>query len=303
MAESPVAGDNILDERPTRHGSALAVDLRRARAIARRAERAGRAAPSPPTPRAQRIIECAGREPIDCVREWFATERWQPFPFQEEVWRAYLAGESGLIHAATGTGKTYAAWLGPVLEWLANYGPSPPRRPAAPLTVLWITPLRALAADTEDALRAPVEDLGLPWTVESRTGDTPPGIRARQSRRLPSALVTTPESLALLLSRTDAATLFQHLELVVVDEWHELMASKRGVQTELGLARLRRWRPTLRTWGLSATLGNLDTARDTLLGVTPDGAAHGGRIIRGLVPKALDVDSLIPETIERFPWS
>ncbi len=238
------------------------------------------------------------------MREWFRTERWDPFPFQEEVWQAYLAGESGLIHAATGTGKTYAAWMGPLLEWLRDYparGRSAPHAP--PLRVLWITPLRALAADTEAALRAPVEDLGLPWTVESRTGDTPAGIRTRQGKRLPTALVTTPESLALLLTRPDTPTLFEHLELVVVDEWHELMSSKRGVQTELALARLRRWRPGLRTWGLSATLGNLATARDTLLGMAPGGVQRSGRIVRGLVPKALQVDSLIPDTMERFPWS
>jgi ATP-dependent Lhr-like helicase len=253
------------------------------------------------------------------VREWFTSEGWQPFPFQEEVWRAYLAGESGLIHAATGTGKTYAAFMGPLLEWLKDYPAgqrSPPRaierggsgaagkrQAAAPLRVLWITPLRALAADTEDALRAPIEDLGLPWTIESRTGDTAPRIRARQRERLPTSLVTTPESLALLLTRPDAASLFENLELVVVDEWHELMASKRGVQTELALARLRRWRPALRIWGLSATLGNLEVARDTLLGIAADGRERRGRIVRGLVPKSLEVDSLIPETIERFPWS
>jgi ATP-dependent Lhr-like helicase len=215
-----------------------------------------------------------------------------------------------LIHAATGTGKTYAAWMGPVLEWLRDYpagkrgrGDTGKFRAAPPLRVLWITPLRALAADTEAALRAPIEDLGLPWTVESRTGDTEPRIRARQSMRLPTALVTTPESLSLLLTWADAPTLFEHLELAVVDEWHELMASKRGVQTELALARLRRWRPELRTWGLSATLGNLDTARDTLLGLSPRGEQRSGQIVRGLVPKGLEVDSLIPETMERFPWS
>lgn len=280
-------------------GGALAVDLRRARAVQKRRKKASQPVESPRSERPSPIIDCAGKEPIDWVREWFASEGWRPFAFQEEVWNAYLAGESGLIHAATGTGKTYAAWMGSVLEWLSNYGaPSLPRRPAAPLAVLWVTPLRALAADTEDALRAPIEDLGLPWTVESRTGDTAPRIRARQSKRLPTALVTTPESLALLLTRADAATLFEHLELVVVDEWHELMASKRGVQTELLLARLRRWRPGLRTWGLSATLGNLGTARDTLLGVE-----RTGRIVRGLVPKALEVDSLIPEKLQRFPWS
>jgi ATP-dependent Lhr-like helicase len=238
------------------------------------------------------------------VREWFGLHGWTPFPFQEEVWRAYLAGESGLVHAATGTGKTYAAWLGPVLEWLRDY-PRAPRRKAAPapLRVLWITPLRALAGDTESALRAPVEDLSLPWTVESRTGDTPARVRSRQRERLPTALVTTPESLTLLLTRDDASALFDHLELVVVDEWHELMASKRGVQTELALARLRRFRPSLRTLGLSATLGNLDVARDTLLGLDSDGRPHPGRSMQGHVPKALEVDALIPETMERFPWS
>ncbi|MDQ3207330.1 MAG: ligase-associated DNA damage response DEXH box helicase [Gemmatimonadota bacterium] len=298
-----------MSDHPRRGGSALAVDLRRARAAKKRAQKSAEAAATPerkpaePSP----TIDCAGRDPLGCVRAWFTSEGWEPFPFQEEVWQAYLAGESGLIHAATGTGKTYAAWMGPVLDWLRDYpegrrgsgAAGQQRRIAAPpLRVLWITPLRALAADTEDALRAPIEDLGLPWTVESRTGDTAPSIRARQSKRLPTALVTTPESLALLLTRADAATLFDHLELVVVDEWHELMASKRGVQVELALARLRRWRPALRTWGLSATLGNLDTAREALLGV-----GAGGRIIRGLVPKALEVDSLIPETVERFPWS
>ncbi|HEU5041116.1 MAG TPA: ligase-associated DNA damage response DEXH box helicase [Gemmatimonadales bacterium] len=238
------------------------------------------------------------------MRDWFREHDWTPFEFQEEVWRAYLAGENVLVHAATGTGKTYAAWLGPILEWLRDYPAPPPRRlTAPPLRVLWITPLRALALDTEDALRAPVEDLGLPWTVQSRTGDTPARIRARQRERLPTALVTTPESLSLLLTRADAASLFDHLELVVVDEWHELMASKRGVQTELALARLRRFRPGLRTFGLSATLGNLDTARDSLLGVDQDGALRPGRIVQGLVPKALEVDALIPATMERFPWS
>ncbi|MEO6055320.1 MAG: ligase-associated DNA damage response DEXH box helicase [Gemmatimonadales bacterium] len=240
-----------------------------------------------------------------CLREWFDLHGWTPFPFQEEVWRAYLAGESGLVHAATGTGKTYAAWLGPVLEWLRDYSSRPPRKADGPppLRVLWITPLRALAGDTEAALRAPVEDFGLPWTVESRTGDTPARVRARQRDRLPTALVTTPESLSLLLTREDAAAVFGHLELVVVDEWHELLASKRGVHTELALARLRRFRPRLRTLGLSATLGNLDVARDALLGLDGTGSPRPGRLMRGLVPKALSVDALIPDTMERFPWS
>lgn len=258
------------------------------------------------------------------IEAWFAEHGWEPFAFQREVWRAYLAGESGLVHAATGTGKTYAAWLGAVAEWLRDYPDAtkaapalplsrapaassartrPRRNSAPPLRVLWITPLRALAADTQHALLAPVEDLGLPWTVETRTGDTKSSIRQRQGERLPTALITTPESLSLLLTRANREEIFRDLECVVVDEWHELMASKRGVQTELCLARLRKLSPGVRTWGLSATLGNLEEARDTLLGLDAEGAARPGKLVRGVVPKALDVDALIPETIERFPWA
>jgi ATP-dependent Lhr-like helicase len=165
-------------------------------------------------------------------------------------------------------GKSYAAWLGPLSEWVlehpdqahwAGMGPEP-------LRVLWVTPLRALANDTANTLRAPVAELGLPWTVELRTGDTSSHVKQRQRTRLPSALVTTPESLSLLLSYPETRQQFRTLRCVVVDEWHELLGAKRGVQTELALARLRAWRPDLRIWGLSATLGNLDQALHVLLG-------------------------------------
>jgi len=231
---------------------------------------------------------------LEPVANWFASRGWKPFRFQREVWEAYKNGESGLIHAATGTGKTYAAWLGPLTEWMEGDGETYP-----PLRVLWITPLRALVADTEQALRAPLRDLGIPWRLESRTGDTRPAVRAKQEKRLPTALITTPESLALLLARADAREQFSNLHLVVVDEWHELMGSKRGVLTELELARLRRWNPNLRTWGLSATLGNLGTAAATLLG----DRAGGARIVRGVIPKKVIIDSLIPPRMDRFPWA
>lgn len=126
---------------------------------------------------------------------WFASKGWKPLAFQRAVWNAYLAGESGLIHAATGTGKTLAAWWGPLLEAMEEE----PGRGPRPFRVLWLTPLRALAADTRAALALPVNDLDLRWTVETRTGDTSSSTRARQGRRLPSALITTPESLSLLL--------------------------------------------------------------------------------------------------------
>lgn len=240
--------------------------------------------------------------PFASVDAWFASRDWTPFAFQREVWDAYARGESGLVHAATGTGKTYAAWLGPLQEVLADRAATPTHG-VEPLRVLWLTPLRALAADTERALADAVAALGVPVTVESRTGDTKASLRARQRDRLPSALVTTPESLTLLLCRPDHASLFASLRCVIVDEWHELLSTKRGAQTELALARLRTIVPTLRTWGLSATLGNLEEARDTLLGRTGEGAPRPGRLVRGLVPKAIEVESLVPDEMDRFPWA
>jgi ATP-dependent helicase Lhr and Lhr-like helicase len=234
------------------------------------------------------------------VDEWFAARGWSPFAFQREVWEAYLNGESGLVHAATGTGKTYAAWLAPLLEWMRE-SPAADRRArgAPPLRVLWLTPLRALAADTAESLAEPLGALGLPWSLETRTGDTRAGVRARQRKKLPTALITTPESLSILLSWENAAELFGDLRLVVVDEWHELMGTKRGVQVELALARLRALKPGIRTWGLSATIGNLDVASETLLG-----RRHSPpRIVRGVESKEVRVDALIPPTVERFPWA
>jgi ATP-dependent Lhr-like helicase len=246
--------------------------------------------------------------------DWFASRGWEPFQFQRDVWAAYLAGESGLIHAATGTGKTIAAWGGVLKEWederaarklrvdAGREGMRVRRDSAPPLRVLWITPLRALAADTKEALRQPLEDMGIPWTLESRTGDTSAAVRARQSRRLPTALITTPESLSLLLTRDDVGEIFSDLRAIVVDEWHELMGSKRGVLVELALARLRAMSgESLRIWGVSATIGNLREAADTLLGVAA--TRREPRIISGVDPKRVVIDALLPPTVERFPWA
>ena len=248
-------------------------------------------------------IPAAGGSGMEFAEAWFESRGWHVFDFQRTVWQAYLNGLSGLIHAPTGTGKTLAAWWGPLLAWHAAGGSAPPRG----LRVLWITPLRALAADSEQSLLAPIRELGLPWTVERRTGDVSSYAKQRQLKRPPHALITTPESLSLLLSQPNAKEYFGQLEAVIVDEWHELLASKRGVQTELCLARLRAWRGNtgseLRTWGLSATLGNLDTAMSVLMGVQADGSPRPGRLVQGLLPKAIVIDSLIPEQMERFPWA
>ncbi|MBA6143430.1 ligase-associated DNA damage response DEXH box helicase [Pseudomonas juntendi] len=228
----------------------------------------------------------------DLANAWFSKRGWKPFAFQRRVWAAVERGESGLLHASTGAGKTYAVWLAALRAFKAQAQ----GRQAAPLQVIWSTPMRALAADTARALQAPLDELGLPWSVGVRSGDTSSAERARQARRLPSVLVTTPESLTLLLTRAQAEADFATLRLIVVDEWHELLGNKRGVQLQLALARLRRWHPGLPTWGLSATLGNLQHARDVLL-------PEGGLLVQGRQDKALQVDTLLPGAIERFPWA
>ena len=232
---------------------------------------------------------------------WFAARGWKAFAFQRAVWKAVAQGRSGLLHATTGAGKTYAVWLGALLAFAAPPKRSGGKRPetASPLTVLWLTPMRALAADTLRALQQALDAVGAemqPWSAGARSGDTGSAERSAQNQRLPTVLVTTPESLSLLLARADAQEVLGTLRMVVVDEWHELLGNKRGVQVQLALARLRRWNDRLCVWGMSATLGNLEEAMRTLLGDEP------GLLVQGELPKKLVVDSLLPGRAERFPW-
>ncbi len=217
---------------------------------------------------------------------WFKARGWKPFAFQRDVWAAMRAGESGLLHATTGSGKTYAVWMGALQR----------TQPGNGLQLLWLTPMRALAADTTRALCLPLPDLLPGWTVGMRTGDTPSAERARQDRRLPTALVTTPESLSLMLTRENAPEVLAGVHTVIVDEWHELIGNKRGVQIQLALARLKRFNPGLVVWGLSATLGNLLGAMHTLVG------HESGRLVQGRVDKQLLIDTLLPAEPGRFSW-
>jgi ATP-dependent Lhr-like helicase len=231
--------------------------------------------------------------PLTPVAQWIAARGWQAFAFQREVWAAVSQGRSGLLHATTGSGKTYAVWLGMLGALLQRH---PPERTAQPLRVLWLTPMRALAADTTRALAEPLHDLAPGWTLGQRTGDTPSAERARQDRRFPTVLVTTPESLSLMLSRDNARDELQGVQYVVCDEWHELIGSKRGVQVQLALARLRQYNPALVVWGLSATLGNLGEAMDVLCG-------PGAQLVQGRVDKALVIDTLIPPDPGKYSWA
>ena len=232
--------------------------------------------------------------------QWFLKRDQQPFTFQLDVWKAMAAGNDGLLHAPTGTGKTLAAWLGALCR--SYTVPTEHEKPG--IRTVWVTPLRALATDTARALEEPLTDLtdavGQCWRVGTRTGDTSAADRRRLRQNWPEALITTPESLSILLSLEDSHEIFADLDTVIVDEWHELLATKRGVQTELALSRLRAIRPNMITWGLSATLSNLDAAVTALVG--PQRNRHA-LLIEAKAPRNLEFSTLIPEPIERFPWA
>jgi ATP-dependent Lhr-like helicase len=239
------------------------------------------------------------------VEAWFRAQGWEPLAFQKQVWAQMARGRSGLLHATTGAGKTLAVGFG---AWQALQASSEMASgDALPLAVLWITPMRALAADSARGLAAALAsvdahlgDAAPRWSLGLRTGDTSGKERAAQARRQPTLLITTPESLSLMLSRFDAREQFGALRCVVVDEWHELLGNKRGVQTQLALARLRRWRSDLLVWGMSATLGNLEEAMRVLLGPRD---ASSGVLVEGKLDKNIAIDTLLPAAPERFPWA
>ncbi len=232
------------------------------------------------------------------IEAWFERQGWSPLPFQRQCWHAYLGGESGLIQVPTGSGKTYAAVMGPIAELLAEAAAAGDQ--ATPgLRLLYLTPLRALSRDLALAIRTPIEAMGWPLRVGIRNGDTASSERARQLRQPPQILITTPESLSLLLAGPKARELFGGLQAVVLDEWHELMGSKRGSQCELCLSWLRGLRPGLRSWAISATIGNLREAAQAALGT----AQPEPLIISAAIERPTSIRSLLPEAIDGFPWA
>ncbi|WP_398333251.1 ligase-associated DNA damage response DEXH box helicase [Vulcanococcus sp.] len=230
------------------------------------------------------------RAALQPIEAWFAGKGWTPMPFQRQCWRAYLAGESGLLQVPTGAGKTFAAVLGPVAEMLQQ--PTP-----RGLQLLVITPLRALSRDLALAIEEPIAAMGWPLSVGIRNGDTASHVRSKQLRTPPQILITTPESLSVLLANAKAEALFADLQAVVLDEWHELMGSKRGSQCELCLGWLRRRRPQLRTWAISATIGNLEEAAQAAVGVGP-----AAQLVTATIRRRTAIRSLLPESIDGFPW-
>lgn len=224
---------------------------------------------------------------------WFERQGWTPFPFQLETWQAFETGRSGLVAVPTGSGKTYAAVGGPIVNLISD--PMNARNPA--LTILYVTPLKALARDIAQAIQRPLADLSWPILVDLRTGDTTATARRRFKERLPHVLVTTPESLAILLTDRGWEERMHDVQAIVLDEWHELMGTKRGSLLELTLARLRGVATTARVWALSATIANLEDAASVAVGVGQEPT-----IIRSDIPRHITLRCLLPESIQRCPW-
>ena len=232
--------------------------------------------------------------------DWFHERKWKVFDFQKETWQSYLDGLSGLVNAPTGSGKTYSLLVPIILEFIKNQSDHKTKKNNG-LQAIWITPIRALGKEIELSAKRAVEGMDVNWRVGVRTGDTSTKERARQKEKPPEFLITTPESLHLLFTQKDHGTFFKDLKTIVVDEWHELMGSKRGVQMELALSRLKAVNPSLKIWGISATIGNMDQSLQVLLGNSYKNTRY--KLIRSDQKKEIEVTSIFPDELERMPWA
>ncbi len=231
---------------------------------------------------------------------WFNTRGWTPFPFQSEAWKRYLAGQSGLVNAPTGSGKTYSLVIPILLEFIRQH-PDYRTKKNNGLRAIWVTPIRALAKEIALSATAAIGGLGLAWRVGVRSGDTTLKNREMQKVNPPEILITTPESLHLLLAQKEYATYFRNLSVVVADEWHELMGSKRGVQVELALSRLKSISPHLKVWGISATIGNMNQAMEILF--PQSSVKMKPCLLRADHKKQIEVISILPDSVETMPWA
>jgi ATP-dependent helicase Lhr and Lhr-like helicase len=260
------------------------------------------------------------------ISEWFHAKNIEPFSFQEETWQHIIDGNSGLVNAPTGCGKTFSVFLGSLIDFINHHPENYKSKSKNGLQLLWLTPLRALAKDIGRAMEEVITELGMSWKVGIRNGDTNISERQKQKRQMPEVLIITPESLHLLLAQKNYPEIFQTLKIIAVDEWHELLGSKRGVQVELAVSRIVncQWSmvnnevmeikkenhinsdPSFTThhspltlWGISATIGNLEEAKNVLL--APLKAA--GVIVKAAIKKNIQIESIIPDEIEKYPWS
>lgn len=238
------------------------------------------------------------------INEWFFKKSIHPFAFQEETWQHILNHESGLVNAPTGCGKTFSVFIGSLIQYINSNPDHYQTTKNNGLQLLWITPLRALAKDIGRAMEEVIAELGMQWKIGIRNGDTTTAERAKQKKQMPEVLIITPESLHLLLAQKGYAELFQTLKIITVDEWHELMGSKRGVQVELAINRIvnSQWammntKPSI--WGISATIGNLEESKEVLLATIN----QKGVIVKAMMKKQIEVESILPDEIENYPWA
>jgi ATP-dependent helicase Lhr and Lhr-like helicase len=244
------------------------------------------------------------------ILHWLKKNERTPFSFQKETWQHILNNKNGLVNAPTGCGKTYSVFLGALIQFINEHPKDYQSKKNNGLQLLWITPLRALAKDIARAMTEVIEELGMQWKVGIRNGDTELNERAKQKRQMPEVFIITPESLHLQLAQKNYPANFSSLKIIAVDEWHELLGSKRGVQTELAISRIINVQRSMfpqdpsgnircSIWGISATIGNLDEAKDVLLSPLKD----EGVIVKANLNKKTEIQSVFPDEIEKYPWA
>lgn len=255
----------------------------------------------------------------------------KPFDFQQQSWQHIINGKSGLVNAPTGYGKTFSVFFGAIIQFINEHPDNYQTKRNNGLQLLWVTPLRALAKDIGRAMEQEIGSLQMQWKVGIRNGDTPTSERNRQTTRMPEILIITPESLHLLIAMKDNQRFFQTLRIIAVDEWHELLGSKRGVQAELAVSYIVNCKRSIpqpvQVWGISATIGNLDEAKEVLLSpvITDTSEAvvvkadltttiidnkktaisnrNSQKSARNITGKLIAVHSIIPDEIEQYPWA
>ena len=237
------------------------------------------------------------------ITQWLTAKGLYAFPFQEQTWQQILESNSGLVNAPTGCGKTYSVFIGAIIQFINEHPKDFRSKKSNGLQLIWITPLRALAKDIGRAMEEVISELGMQWQIGIRNGDTHTSERVKQKKNMPEVLIITPESLHLLLAQKNYPAIFQNLRIIAIDEWHELLGSKRGVQVELAISRIINSQylfdkqPCI--WGISATIGNLSEAKDVLLSPL----RKKGIIISAKMDKQIQVESILPDEIENYPWA
>ena len=243
------------------------------------------------------------------IQQWLATKAFKPFIFQEQTWQHIAHAKSGLVNAPTGCGKTFSVFIGALINFINEQPENYTTKAKNGLQLIWVTPLRALAKDIGRAMEEVIEELGMQWKVGIRNGDTTTSERAKQKRQLPEVFIITPESLHLLLAQKNSIAQLQSLKIIAVDEWHELLGSKRGVQVELALSRIiaqaKANNQPISVWGISATIGNLEQAKEVLLHslFSDKHPGDSGEIIKANIQKNIQVQSIYPDEIEKYPWA